>query len=288
MSNWKDYFVTKSNTLTCTNESAEMFKQAAMPTRSLNETIGRITADRGNSILIYFSKISNSIQILHSITNLGNNNLNPLQKVIALNGTNDNQATPIQIDIDSLSKDVSIRAPTAESLFEIQNKDDLMTIEAPDQGSDSFKHLPFILLPPFLWEPVLSSESRRPEDLFLKTKKTIQDFETKHSRTENMDEITESCHHVLHFFWAATKDTIPSITFGPLGDDDDVRQWSNNRHTNCLTQNQPRQLTHNEPNPSQERELWSIEAMNQILERSNQSFNDEQGKSKKGFDKLHE
>ena len=200
MTSWKVYYTSKSNKLICNNESANMFKQAAMPNRNINETIGRLSADRGESILIYFSKISNSIQILHSITDLGNNNIHPLPKVIALNGTGETQATPVQIDLDSISNDISTRAPTTEKLLSIQTKEELITVEAPDTGFESFKHLPFILLPPFLWEPILSSTSKKPEELFLIMKNSIIEFDTINSRSDDKDEVAEACYHILHFF----------------------------------------------------------------------------------------
>ena len=124
MTSWKAYFSSKSEKLTCTNESADMFRQASIPNRNRNETIGRLSADRGDSILIYFSKISNSIQILHSITDLGNTNLHPLPKLIALNGIGNAHATPVQIDLESLTTDISIRAPTAERLITTQIKEE--------------------------------------------------------------------------------------------------------------------------------------------------------------------
>ena len=284
MTNWKTYYTSKSNKFICNNESAELFKQTAMPNRNTNETIGRLSADRGDSILIYFSKISNSIQILHSIIDLGNNNLHPLPKVIALNGTGENQASPVQIDLESLSTDISIRAPTVERLLAIQTKEDLITIEAPDTGFDSFKHLPFILLPPILWEATLSSTSKKPEDLFLVLKNSIIEYDSINSRSDDKDEVAESCYHILHFLWAATKSEIPSLIVGPLGDDEEAGIWAKNRHSNCLGP----QTSCTSQTPTRERDLWSIEAMNQIIEKSSQNLNDEQGKTKKGFEKLHD
>lgn len=119
--NWKDYFINRSNAITCSNYSAGLYKEVSVPNADKNNVLSRLSSDKGDSILIYFSKISKSIQLLHSITDLGNNNIDPEPKLVALDGFKSSSAVPILINLDSLFHNIFVHAPNYDKLKSIKD-----------------------------------------------------------------------------------------------------------------------------------------------------------------------
>ena len=224
--NWKDYFITKSNSITCSNYSAELFKEVSSPNLDRNGILSRLSSNKGDSILIYFSKISKSIQLLHSITDLGNNNIDPESKLVALDGFKNDSAVPVQIDLDSLFVDISVHAPKFERLQAVKDSDELITIEPPRTNPTQFKHLPFVLLPPILWELFISNEDKSAPSLFMNLIPKLKEIEETNKDNENSDEVADHCTHIAYFLWAANKNTVSSISVAPPGDNENVLNWS--------------------------------------------------------------
>ena len=283
--NWKNYFTNKSSTITCSNHSAELFKEVSTPNLDKNGVLSRLSRDNGDSILIYFSKISNSIQFLHSITDLGNNNINPEPKLVALDGFRSNVAVPVQLDLDSLFNDVSVHAPKFDRLKTIKEAEELLTLEAPRTNPAQFKHLPFVLLPPILWDLFISSEDKSASSLLLNLITTLKEIEENNIDNDTTDEVADHCIHIAHFLWAANKNLIPSVSVAPPGDNEEVLQWAQTRHQNCFP-SIPKPRTNQEVSSN----IQSFESLSQAIEKSFQSFpgSDNAEKSPKGFMKLHD
>jgi hypothetical protein len=282
---WKDYFIGKGNKITNSNDSAELFKEVSIPSTDRNGILSRLSSDNGNSILIYFSKISKSIELLHSITDLGSNNIVPESKLVALIGLKTNKATPVQIDLDSLFDDVSVHTPRYDRFKTVTDADQLLTLEPPRTNPDQFKHLPFVLLPPILWEMFILSEDRSVAALFLKLIPKLKEIEENNKDNDETNEIASSCVHIAQFLWAANKNLISSVSVAPTGDNECVLDWATTRHSISLPQQPVSHPSHGPPDDRQ-----SIESLSQVISKSFQGFpgSDTSEKSPKGFAKLHE
>ena len=279
---WMNYFKTKSNNIACSNYSAELFRDVSTPNLDKNGVLSRLSRDKGDSILIYFSNISKSIQLLHSISDLGNNNINPEPKLVALDGFSSDTAVPVQIDLDSLFNDVSVHVPKFEKLKTIKDAEELITLEAPRSNPDQFKHLPFVLLPPILWNLFTSSENKSASSLFLLLLPRLKEIEDNNKDNEESDEVAKHCIHIAHFLWAANKNIIPSIAVAPPGDNQEVLSWAKTRHQHCFPSNPRSQVVPNN--------IQSFESLSQAIEKSFQSFpgTENSEKSPKGYSKLHD
>ena len=280
--NWKDYFINKGTSITCSNYSAELFEDVSCPNLDKNSILSRLSSDKGDSILIYFSKISKSIHLLHSITDLGNNNIDPESKLVALDGFKNDTSVPVQIDLDSLFIDISVHAPKIERLITITERDELITIEPPRTNPTKFKHLPFVLLPPILWEVFISSEDKSAASLFMNLIPKLKEIEESNKNNEECNEVANHCAHIAIFLWAAMKNIIPSISVAPPGDNEAVLHWAKLRHTHVFPTSQK---SHPVPNDRQ-----SLDSISKVIERSFQSFpgTENSEKTSKGFAKLHE
>ena len=283
--NWKDYFITKSNTINCTNYSAELFKEVSSPNNDKNGILSRLSSDKGDSILIYFSKISKSIQLLHSITDLGNNNIDPQPKLVALDGFKNNSAVPVQIDLDSLFTDISVHAPKFERLQAIKDADELITIEAPRTNPTKFKHLPFVLLPPFLWELFITNEDKSSSSLLLNLIPKLKEIEELYKDNEDSNQVADHCTHIAHFLWATNKNMVTSVSVAPPGDNESVLNWSKSRHAlifPTISQIPSCQTISNDKQ--------SFDSLSQVIEKSFQNFpgSETTEKTSKGFMKLHD
>ena len=285
LNNWKDYFINKSNKITCSNYSAELFKEVSIPSPDRNGILSRLSSDKGNSILIYFSKISKSIQLLHSVSDLGNNNIDPESKLVALDGFKNDSAVPVQIDLDSLFVDISVHAPKFESLKSIKDADELITIEPPRTNPTQFKHLPFILLPPILWELFISNEDKSASALFMNLIPKLKEIEESNKDNEDTDEVADHCTHIAYFLWAANKNIVPSISVAPPGDNEKVLNWSKSRHASIFPK-----LSSVPSNQTATTERHSFDSISQAIEKSFQNFpgSESTDKASKGFAKLHE
>ena len=110
---WKDYFTTFSNMNIMANRHLGLFLDVSTPSRDCNLKIDQLSKDQGNSIMLYYASITNSIHFLRSLLNLGSTTWDPTPiLVVALSGFSSDKAYTILFDIDSLFNDISTNAPT--------------------------------------------------------------------------------------------------------------------------------------------------------------------------------
>ena len=83
---WKAYFITLAIENDKANTACSNYMKVSEIGKDKIETINRMTNDKGDSLLLYFSNISKTIRVIHSPSSLGNNNLNPETLVVALDG----------------------------------------------------------------------------------------------------------------------------------------------------------------------------------------------------------
>ena len=278
---WKAYFTTLANENVQANASCSNYMKASEIGKDKIETINRMTSDNGDSLLLYFSNISKSIRVIHSPSSLGNNNLNPDTMVVALDGFEDS-AIPVIFDTEALFQETSLDAPTLTRLLAVDTIDDLNLVEAPTNNATKFDSLPFIVVPPFLWETIMTEPDKTPEKLFLATKQRMATFDEDNKNVDNLKNATKDTRFLLLFLWAATKDLIPHLIISPPGDEKKVWNWAKTRHTLCLPP-QRQALPPPQDSSSISRVLES--SLSRFPEMISSSFMNEESR-KKGFDKL--
>ena len=280
---WRDYFTSLAKANLDANTSCSTYMSASSIGNSITDTINKMTSDNGDSLLLFSSTISNSLRVIHSPFSLGNSNLHPETLMVALDGLHDS-AIPIIFHPGKLFQETSLDAPTLTRLLSVDTKDDLKVLEAPTNNATKFDCLPFIILPPFLWEMFLQENDKSPESLFLATKLKITQFEDENKDNDQFQDVAKDCNFLLLFLWATTKDLIPNIEISPPGEEMRVWDWARNRHNSCL----PVQINATVP-PPQDSSASISRALESSLSRFpeiiSNSFQNEESK-KKGFDKL--
>ena len=256
---WLEYYTAFSKNNIKTNANSEAFMDISLPKVHEADILKDISNDNGDSILLFFSKDLNEFHTLHSIEDLGSTNLNRKPLLVALDGFGSN-ALPVIISTNSISKDISKHAPTFTRLSTISDEDNLSTLEAPTQNPQRFKHLQFILLPPFLWKDIIELDEKSPSKLFQKVSKSIEDFVEHHKEDEDLKFITKKTFsNLLTFIWAAEKGFVESLNFHPVGDKMRVKEWHKARHQTCLKQ---------PDKPSNQPQIQNLNQISEALETS--------------------
>jgi hypothetical protein len=226
------------------------------------------------------------MKMIHSIENIGGTTLFPGHLVVALDGFKRTKATPVLINTTSILAEIEINALTFTRIGVISDKESLTNLEAPTNNPQKFKSLPFIMLPPFLWETIINIEDKSPANVFMESSKTIKNFIDKHKENEQLNKVTKiTCSNLLTFLWAATNNIMTSITFLPSGDDTKIQKWCHNRHLLCIKQETTPTPTTN----IQEDELQCISEAIELSQTSlSESISAQSSAEKKGFSKLDE
>ena len=237
LTSWLDYYTIFSKDNVKANANSEDFMDISLPKANPADIINDISNDKGDSVLLFFSKDLNEFHTLHSISNLGSTNLRREPLLVALDGFGP-KAFPVIISINSISKDISKHAPTFTRLSTVTEGNRLSTLEAPSQNPQRFKHLQFVLLPPFLWKEVIELKEKTPSNLFQTVSKSIENFIETNKDDEDLNKINKKTfNNLLTFIWAAEKGFIESLNFHPVGDKKIVQDWLLARHQSCITPN---------------------------------------------------
>jgi len=283
-SNWKDYFITQTE-FTAKNDPST-FIATSIPSEDRDEKLllSKLTSDNGESLMIYFSKMSNSIQILHNVTNLGNSNHHPEPLLVALSGLSDSKATPVFINIDSLTTEFEFDAPTNTRLLSTSDANLLNSLEAPSTNQVKAKSFPFILVPPCLWEVILSSTNRSPENLFFEIKEEISNLKEDWEEIDELKDSYKELYVILRFLWAIKKDIIKTVQLEVATDHNIVSNWSKSRHSHCIHEPGPQVSTTN----PRERETSELDAFSEVISKLKKSATEDLSEStQKGFNKLY-
>jgi hypothetical protein len=237
---WADYFICFNSENEQVTEHTNIILDASSPSDDQISKISSITSNKGDSIMMYYSSVSKSIQFLHNITNIGSTNWIRHPIIVALDGLNRSNAIPVMIEIE-------IDTPHFTRLSSISEKDLLNSTEAPDTHPQQFHHLPFILLPPFLWETACNVMDKSADTIFLSFSKCIKEFIEKHKDDDKLKGITKrTCSNIYTFLWAALKGRVTSVRTLPLTDNKQIEDWSAFRHSHCIKQ--IKTTTPNKPN----------------------------------------
>ena len=95
-SSWDEHFIFQGNTNR--DVSPTPFLEVSKPVENEEAFLSKLTSNNGDSILIYFSKISKSIHVLYNVCNIGNSNSHPSPLLVALSGLRSRQAFPLLVD----------------------------------------------------------------------------------------------------------------------------------------------------------------------------------------------
>ena len=93
-------------------------------------------------------------------------------------------------------------------LFSIKDIDDT---PIPTTGAKNFKHTPFILLPPFIGNIILSEDIGHPDQLLLTCNYLIEQFDIEHNEDPKYDKAIDHCQNIVTYLWAASKNLIPLL-----------------------------------------------------------------------------
>ena len=197
------------------------------------EAIRAFTEDEDLMIMV-IAQVTRKIKILHSAKNLGGTRLKPTNKIVALDGFNE-QATPIMLSDKSIAKKLTVRTPSLTRLRTFETKDQLSESTIITSGTPNFKSHPFAILPPFLALDFIDMEDRDPESLFVQCQESIHKFDTEHNNDASYESAMDNCKHILAFLWAASKQLIEPIETVQASDDLETKRWCEIRHDSYLS-----------------------------------------------------
>ena len=148
-SSWKEYLKNFSSSNKAFNEHIENYLKISIPSADRVSKIQNLSSDKGDSIIMYYSPVSKSMQFLHSVADIGSTNWHKDPILVALDGFKVAKANPVIFDMDSLFEEISCDAPLLNRLTSIATTEELDQTVPPTTNPETFNHLPFILLTPF-------------------------------------------------------------------------------------------------------------------------------------------
>ena len=230
---WKNYF-SSLDTNDTSNQNLDIFNRATSTTDdTTNQTmITSLTEDIDVTILTV-APVTRKIKVLHSPTNLGGTRIKPEDKIVALDGFETN-STPVILDNDCVTSKVELRTPAYSKMVNWDSIDDIKSSLSPTSGQINFKHMSFVILPPFMTDHILDLDTRDPMELLLTCKDLMRDFDRSNNDNSDFKKAVDNCKNLISFLWAASKSLIPQMIFVTACDDAEVSRWSLNRHNNCL------------------------------------------------------
>lgn len=277
---WQKYFSEVGENNKSVNEHIKSFTDISKPSNDRNSKINQLSRDNGESILLFYCKVSKSIKVVHSISDVGSSTWSPDPTIVALDGFKRNNSTQILFDTNSILKEVEVDLPLSTRILSLNSKDEIRESEAPANNPSKFKSLPFILLPPCLWNTVIEEEDKSPESIFVKVAESANKFIEDNKDDEILKTITKNDFlFILSFLWTAAKDKMEGLSFITAGDNENIQQWSIRRHLACIKP-EKQQTT-------REEELIRIsEAIESSRSSIQSSLSSSKEAEKKGFEKL--
>jgi hypothetical protein len=280
---WSKYFNSINELNNHINEAMNKLLDVSIPSDDQISKLDQISKDKGDSMILFYCSATKSMKLIHSIVDIGRTTWFRDPLLVALDGFKNKTATPLLIDQSSILEVIEIDTPITNRLTVITNKDDLPTTKVPENNPQKFKTLPFIMVPPFLWDLMANIKDKSPKNVFIKALKTIDSFIDNNKEDDSLKQISKnSCTRLLTFLWAAEKSLLKSIHFLPSGDDAQVIEWCRQRHSICIK---------NEEEAPSTRDLeW--ERLSEAIESSRTAISEKISESskdsteKKGFSKL--
>ena len=159
-----------------------------------------------NVIILLITPITRQIKLLHSPTIIGGTSLRADKTLVELDGF-DRVAQPVILDSTSLTTTISVKTPAATSLRQLTSTESLKSLTAPSNSQNTLKHMPFLILPPFI-----AQDQRIPANIFLLCLELIKQFDINHEEDDTYTTTaSEAYKNILAFLWGTAKNIIPPI-----------------------------------------------------------------------------
>ena len=283
---WKNYFQTLPQTNDLNKNILELSQATLLNDDCTPESMITSLTEDVDSVIMIIAPITLKVKLLHSTSNLGGTRLRPTNKIVALDGF-DCSAIPVIIHTADLTQELSIQTPSYTRMKEMSTTEEVMN-PSTRNGRTNFRHSPFVILPPFLFNPLVQMDSRDPAELLIACNKLISTFDSTikedPSYTQSAD---DNCKHVISFLWSACHGLVDPISFVPATDDIMTNNWSTTRHATCILP----QNTEIQNNQNGEMFLAlanSIQVQTQFFEKFQQDRAADKEEKRHKFDDLHE
>ena len=211
-----------------------------------------------------------------------------MRKVVAFDGFKES-AFPSIVSPESIIEVMDKQAPKDPELFNPASAEEALQLNIADSNSSLFSCHPYMVLPPFLWEPVLNLPSRHPATVFISFLNAMKDLGSKNedSATLSTTALKKSCTRLFQFLWLAKEDNMEELRFSPTCDDQQVLDWSKFIHEQCLEKDVHHPpVSHHHPTVDP---TTSYLETTRIIQNSIEQISKlaPEGSKKKSFDKLH-
>ena len=233
-SNWAKYFEELNDSNEEINKFTQIILDRTTSSSDRDSVISSLSKDKGDSILLFYCSATKSLKSIHSVMDVGNTTWFPDNLLVALDGFSRPSATPVLLDIDSMLVESELEIPTVNRLVAVKMGEDFKNLDV-SRSAGKFKSLPFIVVPPFLWETVMKIGNKEFDTVFMEILKEIDNFIKRNEKNADLNSISRTtCGNLLTFIWCSAKGEIPSIRLIPSGDNEMILNWCNIRHSNCI------------------------------------------------------
>ena len=198
--NWKQVYANDPSNEEY-DRNAKSIAELTLNTISKEDCIQNIKTEQ-NLIFLSAAPITEEIQVVHHLTQIGGNISCPKTMIVGLVGFGAS-ARPVRFDNDIFDEDVKINTPTITNILKCTTPKCIMELGSPSiQNAIWLRSL--IAIPPLLSLAVMSSPSFVPEELMMDCIVAIKAFDTLHKEDKEFPKASVTCKRIIQFLWAAS------------------------------------------------------------------------------------
>ena len=238
--NWKQVYANDPSNEEY-DKKAKDIAEITIDSISKEDCIQNVITEK-NLIFLSVAPITEEIQVVHHLTQIGGNTSFPKTMMVGLVGFG-SSARPVRFDNNIFDEHVNINSPTINNMLKCATPKCIMDLGSPStQNTTSFRSL--IAIPPLLSLAVMSSPSYLPEELMVDCIVAIKAFDVLHKDDKEFPKASTACKRILQFLWAASHNLL-ELTISITQDSAHITKFNEDLHEKHILTG-----TLQNPNPS--------------------------------------
>ena len=238
-STFKAWFLTNVVISESGNSNLEAYVEASMPALKDELERKRILLSEPNGIYV-IAHGEKSVAFIHSMKDFGGTLARPESKVACLQGLSSN-ACPFVIKMESLLVESNIITPKADSFLDCSTAERVLSLEPPvgtrskdNDESVSLNCSSVFVIAPWQVKTMLESEMKDPANLCVEVIKAAKLIDEQNKENEDHTSALTGCLPLVRWLWAVAKGAIPEVVLNFGLDDGELREFSKQRHSECI------------------------------------------------------
>ena len=230
--NWKQVYANDPSNEEY-DKNSKAIAELTLDTLSKEECIQNIKTEP-NLIYLSIAPITEEIQIVHHLTEIGGNISVPKKMIVGLAGFGAS-ARSVRFDNDVFDDYEKVNIPTITNILKCTTSQSVRDLQSPKNQNIAYLRS-IIAIPPFLSLAAITSTSLKPEDLSVEFITAIKAYDTLHKDDKKFPKASLNCKRILQFLWAATHNLL-ELTITITQESGQIRKFKEDLHEKYILPN---------------------------------------------------